>query len=77
MAKERLRFAEAAEREAEAALDRAKRTLERAERTLERVEKEFEEATVADKAARKELSNSESAWEKAKAERERLRKKIG
>src|SRR5688572_29114560 len=32
MAKERLRFAEAAEREAEASLERAKRTLERAER---------------------------------------------
>ncbi|MBY0494859.1 MAG: hypothetical protein K2Y23_11645 [Cyanobacteria bacterium] len=77
MAKERLRFAEAAEREAEAALDRAKRTLERAERTRERVESELEEAAIAEKAARKELSNSESAWEKAKGERDRLRKKIG
>lgn len=77
MAKERLRFAEAAEREAEAALDRAKRTLERAERTRERIEGELEEASVAEKAARKEVSTGESAYEKAKAERERLRKRIG
>ena len=77
MAKERLRFAEAAEREAEAALDRAKRTLERAERTRERIESELEEATVAEKAARKELATSESALAKASAERDRLRKKIG
>jgi hypothetical protein len=77
MAKERLRFAEAAEREAAAALDRAKRTLERAERTRERIESELEEASVAEKAARKELANSESAVAKAKAERERLRTKIG
>ena len=77
MNKERLRFAEAAEREAEAALDRAKRTLERAERTRERVESELEEAAEAEKAARKEVAGSESAWEKAKAERDRLRKKIG
>lgn len=77
MAKERLRFAEAAEREAAAALDRAKRTLERAERTRERIESELAEASVAEKAALKELSTSESAHEKAKAESERLRKKIG
>ena len=77
MAKERLRFAEAAEREAAAALDRAKRTLERTERTRERIESELEEASVAEKAARKELSTSESAHEKAKAESERLRRRIG
>ena len=76
MTKERLRFAEAAEREAEAALDRARRALERAERTRERVESELAEATVAEKAARKEVAGSESAWDKAKAERDRLRKKI-
>ena len=64
MAKERLRFAEAAEREAEASVDRAKRTLERAERTRERIEGELEQATVAEKAARKELSASESALRK-------------
>jgi hypothetical protein len=77
MARERLRFAEAAEREAEAAVDRARRTLERAERTRERIEGELEQAGVAEKAARKELSNSESALAKAAAERERLRKKVG
>jgi valyl-tRNA synthetase len=77
MAKERLRFAEAAEREAEASLDRAKRTLERAERTRERIESELAEATVAEKGARKEVSSSESAFERARAESERLRKKIG
>jgi hypothetical protein len=77
MAKERLRFAEAAEREAAAALDRAKRTLERAERTRERIESELAEASAVEKAAQKELSTSESAHEKAKAERDRLRKKIG
>src|SRR6185436_4403812 len=77
MAKERLRFAEAAEREAEASVDRARRTLDRAERTRERVEGELEQATVAEKAARKELSVSESAYEKARAESERLRRKIG
>lgn len=76
MTKERLRFAEAAEREAEASVDRARRTLDRTERTRERIEGELEQATVAEKAARKELSSSESAYEKAKAERDRLRKKI-
>jgi valyl-tRNA synthetase len=77
MAKERLRFAEAAEREAEASVDRAKRTLDRAERTRERIEGELEQANVAEKAARKELSVSESAYEKARAESDRLRRKIG
>jgi len=77
MAKERLRFAEAAEREAEASVDRARRTLDRAERTRERVEGELEQATVAEKAARKELSVSESAYDKARSETERLRSKIG
>ena len=76
MARERLRFAEAAEREAEASVDRAKRTLDRAERTRERIEGELEQATVAEKAARKELSVSESAYEKARAESDRLRRKI-
>jgi hypothetical protein len=76
MAKERLRFAEAAEREAEASLDRAKRSLERAERTRERIEKELDEATIAEKAALKEVSTSQSAYEKAKAERDRLTKRV-
>ena len=76
MTKERLRFAEAAEREAEASVDRAKRTLERAERTRQRIESELEHATGAEKTARKELSASEAAREKATAESDRLRKKI-
>lgn len=76
MAKERLRFAEAAEREAEASLDRAKRTLERAERSRERIEGELEEAHIAEKGARKELASSDSAHAKARAERERLDKRV-
>lgn len=76
MARERLRFAEAAEREAEASLDRARRTLERAERTRERVEKELEEAAAAERVAVKEVSVSESAYAKARAERDRLMKKV-
>jgi hypothetical protein len=76
MNKERLRFAEAAEREAEVAVDRAKRALERAEKTRERVEKEFDEASTAEKAARRELDASESSYAKARAERDRLAKKI-
>jgi hypothetical protein len=76
MNKERLRFAEAAEREAEASVDRAKRALERAEKTRERIEKELEEAAAVEKAARKDLSVTETAYEKAQAERDRLAKKI-
>lgn len=72
MAKERLRFAEAAEREAEASIDRARRTLERAERTRERIEGELDEAIIAEKGARKELASSESAYARAQAERDRL-----
>ena len=77
MTHERLRFAEAAEREAEASVDRAKRTLERAERTRERIEGELEQATVAEKGARRELSASQASYEKAKAESDRLRNKLG
>lgn len=76
MAKERLRFAEAAEREAEAALDRAKRALDRAERTRERIERELDEAAAAEKAAQKEVSVAQSAYDKTQAESEKLRKKI-
>ena len=76
MAKERLRFADAAEREAAASLDRAKRTLERAERTRERIEGELDEANIAERGARKELASSESAHAKARAERDRLDQKI-
>jgi hypothetical protein len=77
MAKERLRFAEAAEREAEASLDRAKRAVDRAERTRERIERELDEAASVEKTARKELTAAESAYQKAQDERERLRHKAG
>ena len=77
MVKERLRFAEATEREAVAAIERAKRGLERAERTRERIEAELGEAVKAEKLAQKELDASESAHSKAVAERDRLRKKAG
>lgn len=77
MARERHRFAEAAEREAAASLDRARRTLDRAERTRERIEGELEEATVAEKSARKEVASSESALQKARTESARLKRSIG
>ena len=76
MTKERLRFAEAAEREAEATLERAKRAVERAERTRERVEREFKEAAEAEKSALRERAAGEKALEKATADRERLSKKL-
>ena len=76
MAKERLRFADAAAREAEASLERARRALERAERTRERIQKEMEEAETVEAAAKKDVRASESALEKAKAERDRLAKKV-
>jgi hypothetical protein len=76
MNKERLRFAESAEREAEAAVDRARRALERAEKTRQRIEKELEEAASAEKTARKDISVAESTYEKAQAERDRLAKKV-
>ena len=76
MAKERLRFAEAAEREAEAALERATRALDRAAKTRERIEGELEEAATVEKAASKEADAAESALHKARAERDRLAKKV-
>jgi valyl-tRNA synthetase len=77
MTKERLRFADAAEREAEAALDRAKRSLERTERTRERIERELKEAAIAEKAAHKALAAAKDTYAKAQAEGKRLRAKIG
>jgi hypothetical protein len=77
MAKERLRFADAAEREAEASVDRARRALERAEKTRQRIERELDEASAAEKKAQKELTISEAAYAKAQAEGKRLRAKIG
>jgi hypothetical protein len=76
MARERLRFAEKAEREAEAALERATRAVERAERTRERVEREFNEAAETERSALKEKAAAAKALEKAAAERERLQKKL-
>ncbi|HEX7281839.1 MAG TPA: hypothetical protein VF239_07270 [Vicinamibacterales bacterium] len=76
MARERLRFAEAAEREAEASLDRATRAVERAQRTRERVEREFQEALDGEKSAMKERTAAEKTLEKAAADRERLQKKL-
>ena len=76
MTRERLRFAEAAEREAEGSLDRAKRAVERAERTRERIERELKEATDAEKSAVKEQIAAEKALEKAAGERERLSRKL-
>jgi hypothetical protein len=76
MTKERLRFAEAAEREAEATLERANRAVERAGRARERVERELKEAAEAEKSALREQAAGEKALEKATAERERLAKKL-
>jgi hypothetical protein len=76
MTKERLRFAEAAEREAEATLERANRAVERTKRTRERVEREYQDAVEAEKSALREQSAGEKALEKATAERERLSKKL-
>lgn len=76
MTRERLRFAEAAEREAEAALDRARRAVERAERTRERIERELKEAAAAEKAWLQEHAAAQAAHDKAAAERERLAKKL-
>jgi hypothetical protein len=76
MTRERLRFAEAAEREAEASLERARRALERLQRTRERVERELEDAATAEKQAEKDVGAAEKALEKASAERGRLAKKL-
>jgi len=70
--RERLRFAEAAEREAETALDRSRRAVERAERTRERIERELKEAATAEQGWLKEQTIAQAAYDKAKAERQRL-----
>ena len=76
MTRERLRFAEAAEREAEGSLDRARRAVERAERTRERIERELTEAVDAERSARKEQAAAEKALLKASEDRQRLQKKL-
>lgn len=77
MTRERLRFAEAAERETEAALERARRAAERASRTRERIARELDEATKAETALVAEQAAAQTAHEKAVAERARLAKELG
>lgn len=76
MARERLRFAEAAEREAQETLERAQRNVERTERTRDRVEQELEEATAAATKARKEETAAQTAYDKAVTERKQLMKRL-
>ena len=76
MTRERLRFAEAAEREAEAALDRARRAVERAERTRERIERELKEAVATEKGLLKDQAAAQAAFDHAGTERERLATKL-
>ena len=77
MSTERLRFAEAAEREAEAAVERTRRAVERAQRVRERIEGELAEAAAAEKKLRQEIIARQSAHDKAVAQRERLAEKVG
>jgi len=72
MTRERLRFAEAAEREAESALERARRAVERAERSRERIERELLEAATSEKSLLKDQTSAQAAYDKAKADRQRL-----
>ena len=65
MARERLRFAEAAEREAQAAVEKAQRALERAETAHERVKGELEEAATTVNALKKEVAAAEGELKKA------------
>lgn len=76
MTTERLRFAEAAEREAEAALERTRRAVERAERVRQRIEGDLADAAEAEKKLRREETTRVSAYEKAVADRERLSKTL-
>jgi hypothetical protein len=76
MTRERLRFAEAAERDAAASLERATRAVDRAARTRERIERELEEAADAENGALKERAAAEKALTKAAGDRERLQKKL-
>jgi hypothetical protein len=76
MTRERLRFAEATEREAEATLDRARRAAERAERTRQRIERELADAATTEKALVKEQAAAQAAYDKAVEERGRLARKL-
>jgi hypothetical protein len=77
MLQERLRFAEAAEREAEAGVERARRALERAEGVVERITGELDEAASAAKSLKKKVADAEGALAKTAKERERLAKGLG
>ena len=71
MAKERLRFAEAAEREAEAAVERAERALERGEAVVERISGELDEARKAVTDLGNKVTNAKAQLKKAANERSR------
>ena len=74
--KERLRFAEAAEREAETSLDRARRAVDRADRMRQRLEEELREASNEVGRLQKEADRMQDTYDKAIAQREALQKKI-
>jgi hypothetical protein len=76
MTRERLRFAEATERESAAALERAVRAVERAGRTRERIQRELDDATKAEQALVSEQESAQAAHEKAVVERVRLATKM-
>jgi len=77
MTRERLRFADATERETGAALERVSRAAERAGRTRERIQHELDDATKAETALVAEQEAAQSAHRRAVAERERLAKMLG
>lgn len=76
MTRERLRFAEASEREAGAALERAGRAVERAGRARERIERELSEAATVETRLRQEHAAAQAAFDQATSERARLAKML-
>ncbi|MEO8678810.1 MAG: hypothetical protein ABI665_07180 [Vicinamibacterales bacterium] len=70
MANERLRFAEAAEREAEAALERAGRALERGDAIVDRITRELAEAAEAARDLRQKAAAADAALKRAITQRE-------
>jgi len=76
MIRERLRFAQAAERESLEALDRATRNVERTERTRDRITEELAEASDVAKQAKKDETAAKTAYDKAVSERKQLEKKL-
>jgi len=77
MLKERLRFAEVAEREAEVSVERAQRALERAEAVVDRITGELDEATNAARNLKKKVAEAEASQSKAAKERQRLARGLG